>query len=75
MSASTISEIVEQLRALPDDKQREVLRFVRRLKASTPSGVPGKQLLRFAGTIPQSDLQAMREVIEAGCEQVDQYDW
>ncbi|MFQ4142520.1 hypothetical protein [Chlorogloeopsis sp. ULAP02] len=34
-------------------------------------GVPGRQLLRFAGAIPQDDIQLIREAIEHNCEQVD----
>jgi hypothetical protein len=37
--------------------------------------VPGKALLRFAGTIPAEDVQAMARVIEDGCEQVNERDW
>ena len=38
-------------------------------------GVPGSQLLRFAGGIPASDLPVMAEAIEAGCERVDRDQW
>jgi predicted DNA-binding antitoxin AbrB/MazE fold protein len=38
-------------------------------------GVPGKQLLRFAGVIPADDLQTMTQTIEAGCERIDQSEW
>jgi hypothetical protein len=41
----------------------------------TPVGVPGKELLRFAGTIEADDLRAMAQVIEEGCEQVDLNEW
>ena len=38
-------------------------------------GVPGKTLLRFAGTIPADDLDLMERVIEEECEQVDADGW
>ena len=75
MSARTVDEILQQLRTLPDDKQQEVLRFVRELKASTLQGVPGQRILRFAGAIPKADLDAMRRAIDAGCERVDTDEW
>ncbi len=67
MSNPIVSQVVEQLTALPYNLQRQVLDFVRALKASTQHGVPGKQLLRFAGFIPLDDLQAMRQATDTGC--------
>ena len=40
-----------------------------------PQGVPGRNLLRFAGTIPAADLNAMSAAIEQGCEQVEINEW
>jgi len=40
-----------------------------------PKGVPGKQLLRFAGAIQKDDLQAITQTIEAGCERIDLNEW
>jgi hypothetical protein len=74
MSNSSIKvEIVEQLEHLPYELQRQVLDFVREL--SRPKGVPGKQLLQFAGTFKTDDLQAMSKAIEAECEKVDMNEW
>lgn len=42
---------------------------------STVKGVPGKQLLRFAGSIPKEDLQLMSEAIKQDCEKVDVNEW
>ena len=44
-------------------------------KTLTQEGTPGKNLLKFAGTIPLEDLEIMRETIKAGCEQVDLNEW
>ncbi|MDI6886702.1 MAG: hypothetical protein QMD22_10280 [archaeon] len=63
------AEVVKQLDNLPTELQRHVLEFIRAL--SRPKGVPGKQLLHFAGTIEDDDLQAMTRAIEAECERVD----
>jgi hypothetical protein len=75
MSNSIIDKVVEHLATLPDSLQRQVLEFVQTLKASIRQGVPGRELLQFAGAIPLDDLQLMRQAIEAGCEQVELDEW
>jgi len=74
-NASIKSEIVEQLDALPYELQQRVLDFARALALTVPKGVPGKQLLRFAGAIQEDDLQAMAQAIEAGCERINLDEW
>jgi len=68
-------EIVRELDRLPIELQRRVLDFTQALVLSLPKGVPGKQLLRFAGILESEDAQAMTQAIEAGCEQVDVNEW
>ena len=68
MNTPVANQVVEQLNALPYELQWRVLEFTRALAASVPRGVPGAQLVRFAGTISQGDLQIMRQAIEQGCE-------
>ncbi len=68
-------EIITQLERLPLEKQQQVLHFVRALTIDKPLGVPGKDLLHFAGTIEPSDLQVMAQVIEEDCEQVNLNEW
>ncbi len=75
MNKNLQNEIGEQLRVLPLDEQRLVLDFARALAVSKIQGVPGKQLLRFAGTIPSEDLKRMSAAIEEGCEQVEINEW
>lgn len=75
MDTSIVDKVIEQLKALPHELQWRVLEFTRALSVSAPHGVPGRQLLRFAGTIPFEDAQLMREAIEVGCEQVDTHEW
>ena len=75
MDTPIIDEVIEQLKSLPHELQRRVLEFTRALTLSTPRGVPGKQLLRFAGTISPDDARQMREAIEQGCERVDANEW
>jgi len=70
-----VNKVVEQLRDLPQELQWRVLEFARALAQSTPRGVPGRQLRRFAGTISPEDAELMRDAIERGCEQVDTNEW
>jgi hypothetical protein len=75
MSISVIDQVVEQLRAMPQQLQWQVLKFARTLISSNIQGVSGQHLLQFAGAIPSDDLQLMQEAIEQGCEQVDFHEW
>lgn len=75
MDISIVEKVVKQLKSLPQELQWRVLEFTRALSVSTPQGVAGAQLLRFAGTIPMADVKIMRETIEQGCEQVDANEW
>jgi len=75
MSISVIDQVVEQLRAMPQPLQWQVLEFARTLIDSKIQGVSGQQLLRFAGAVPSDVLQLMQEAIVQGCEQVDLDEW
>ena len=52
-----------------------MLDFARALAVKTPRGVPGKELLSFAGAIKTDDLEIMTKAIEQGCEKVDSGEW
>ncbi len=71
------TELLEQLDALPYESQRRVLLFARALGHSLPrpEGMPGQELLRFAGTISKDDLRLMTQAIEEGCERIDPDGW
>ncbi len=75
MDTLIADQVIAQLKTLPYDLQWRVLEFTRALALSTPHGVPGPQLLRFAGTIPTEEAQLMRDAIEQGCERVDANEW
>jgi hypothetical protein len=75
MDISIKRKLLEQLEALPYEFQRRVLDFAQALALSVPKGIPGEQLLRFAGAIPADDLQMMAQAIEAGCERIDWDEW
>lgn len=51
MEISIVEKVIEQLKSLPQELQWRVFEFTRALVTSTPHGVSGAQLLRFAGTI------------------------
>ena len=76
MTAQTLeAEIRKQLDQLPLEQQRQVLEFARSLVATRIRGVPGKDLLRFAGVIDTEDLNIMKQTIEEGCEKIDLNEW
>jgi hypothetical protein len=68
-------QILKQLNGLPNEQQRQVLEFARTLAKSPAAGVPGKELLRFGGLIPEKDLKKISAAIEEGCERVDGHEW
>ena len=75
MSDLIIDQVVETLRTMPDNLQQEVLFFTKKLKQASPVGIPGKNLLQFAGLIDPEDLDLIRQAIAENCEQVDLYEW
>lgn len=75
MAIPVINQIVEQVKALPDNLQHQVLNFVRSLRTEAGRGTPGSFLLQFAGVISMDDIVSMREAIEEDCEQVDRNEW
>jgi hypothetical protein len=75
MNTPIVGEVIEQMKSLPYEMQWRVLGFTRALALSSPRGVPGNQLLRFAGAVALDDLNTMRSAIEQGCEQVDADEW
>jgi hypothetical protein len=69
------NELLKQIDQLPSDLQEQVLVYAKSLKSTTPQGTPGRELLRFAGTISDEDAQEMMKAIEEGCEQIDYDKW
>jgi len=67
-------EILSQLHTLALPQQREVLTFVRTL-AAAPVGVPGNELLAFAGAVDVHALAALQQAIDEDCEQVNVDEW
>ena len=55
MNTTVEKDIHEQLTQLPIERQRQVLEFARALVIAKVHGVPGQDLLHFAGTIDRED--------------------
>jgi hypothetical protein len=66
-------ELVKQLNRLSLPQQRRVLDYARSLSASASGarGIPGSQLVKFAGTTSPEDCKTMMDAIKAGCERID----
>jgi hypothetical protein len=75
MDVPIIDKVIAQMKNLPQELQWRVWEFARTLTVSTPQGISGSRLLRFAGSIPREDVKVMKEAIEEGCEQVDGNEW
>jgi len=75
VDATIESELSTCLGKLPVEKQRQVLEFARTLATSPLQGGRGSDLLRFVGTIDESDLDAMSQAIQDGCERIDADEW
>ena len=72
---SLLQEITEHLKNLKPEEQRRVMEFAQQLESLSSTGVSGKSLLSFEGTISQKDLELMQEAIEEDCEKVSQDEW
>ena len=68
-------DIYKQLDHLPLEQQRQVLEFARALGTVKVHGVPGQNLLHFAGTIDHEDLVTIEQTIKEGCEKVNPDEW
>jgi hypothetical protein len=73
--SSLEKEIIERVRMLSYELQRKVLDYTEALTKKLPRGIPGKRLLKFAGSISPEDLQEMKHAIADHCEQVDMHEW
>lgn len=75
VDATIENELSTCLGQLPVEQQRQVLEFARTLATRPIEGKRGSNLLQFAGTIEESDLEAMSQAIEDGCERIDADEW
>ncbi|KFD41545.1 hypothetical protein HX99_01060 [Peptococcaceae bacterium SCADC1_2_3] len=68
-------EILWEIDHLPLHSQKLVLDFARALRSTFNQGVSGRELLRFAGTLPPGEGELMNQAIEDACERVEQDEW
>lgn len=73
--SAVIEDIQEKFGLLPSDSQERLLSLLGSHIDMTCKGTPGRDLLRFAGTIPKEDLILMEQSIERECERVDSSEW
>lgn len=73
--AAVKEQILSDLDRLSADEQKRAAELVHSLVSSTPKGTPGRDLLRFAGTIDDESARQMIEAIEEECERVDLDEW
>jgi len=75
MNSEIISEAAAQMAKLPYNLQERALNFIKGLTLPVKSGVPGRSLLKYAGSIPPDDLNIMSDVIENDCRKINANEW
>ena len=75
MSAAVVERLASTVRELPEPLQLRVLEFAQALSAPRSEGIPGRDLLRFAGRLKPEVVDRMAAVIETECERVDPDEW
>ncbi len=73
MTKTVKEEIIDQVNRLDAPQQQKVLDYARRL--TVPAGTPGRDLMRFVGSIDSADLDAMSHAIQEGCEKIEPNGW
>ncbi len=68
-------QILNDLDRLGPEQQKRAAELVHSLVSSLPQGTPGRDLLRFAGTLDDASAHEMMEAIDEGCGQVDLDEW
>jgi len=57
------------------EEKLRVYEFAEQLAQTQVRGIPGNDLLRFAGTVPAAELALMEKAIEADCEKINPDEW
>lgn len=68
ISPTIKTQILKDLERLSPEQQKRAAELVRGLVSPRPKGTPGRDLLRFAGTLDHRSAREMMEAIEEGCE-------
>lgn len=75
VEATVKEQILSDLERLSPDMQARAAQLVHGLVEAAPTGIPGRDLLRFAGAIDAESIREMEEAIEDGCERIDPEAW
>jgi hypothetical protein len=75
LDSSLREESLKVLDRLSSAMQRRVLDFARTLRESMLRGTPGRELLRFAGTMTPAEADEFLRGIEEDCERIDPREW
>ncbi len=77
MKLAMTEQIIRDVEALPEDKQRQVAIFIKSLSAGVAfQGMTGKEAVKlFAGLIDKKSAWEMATAIEEGCEAIDAEGW
>jgi len=75
MEKTLDTELLSYFHSLAKPQQLNVLDYLKSLLKKTDLDSRNNGLLKLAGSISKKDLQAMREAIQEGCEQVDENEW
>jgi len=68
-------QILNDLDQLSPEQQKRAAELVHGLISPRLKGTPGRELLRFSGTLDDESARQMMEAIEEGCERVDLDEW
>ena len=75
MGDSLRSELIEEIDELSGEQQGRLLALVRDWKSASRENERPNSLMALAGTLPKSDAEEMRTVIEQECERIDYASW
>jgi len=75
VEATVKEQILSDLERLSPEMQARAAQLVHGLIEAAPKGIPGRDLLRFAGAIDAESIREMEEAIEDGCERIDPEAW
>jgi hypothetical protein len=73
MSAVTEKKIISVLKELTEIQQTKLLDFIEVMSRQKP--ISPLNLLSFAGSIPQNDLEKIKKSIEQDCNKIDIHEW
>lgn len=73
MATSIVQQIQEAVERLPEDRQQEVLRYVRGMDVEAKNSID--EFRKLAGTMTKEDGRALLDTIEEGCGQVNLDEW